>query len=311
MPPISDQDNGVILATLQTCGQQAREAATQAFEVFEKGVEDYVTTVDRVLDQVLAAAFATQFPQDSIITEENQGSAAAFQRNRDGQGLVQRGDGQEPVQGDERIWLIDPIDGTEDFIHHGENYAVMVGLLAADRPQAGWIYGPAHQHLYWGGPGWGLFQLGPQGETLPLVPCSPPDPTAATCPLVLGTRDQRRFGTAIAQYAPQLRPYALGSYGLKVMEVIKGQSGLYVYCNGRVKLWDTTGPLALALAAGLVCCDLDGIPIRFDATSIYPLSLIHRQPILVGWPSYIERFREPIRQAVQAVRVKELGCLCP
>lgn len=288
MAPISDQDNRKILATLQRYGQRAVMAASQTFEVFEKGVEDFVTTVDQELDQALATTFAAQFPQDAIITEENRGSAAAFSQPR------------------QRLWLIDPIDGTEDYIHHGHNYALMVGLLTAGQPQAGWIYGPAHQRLYWGGPGWGVFQLDPQGAPMAMTPCPPPDPTDSPCPLVLGDRDQRRFGAAIAHYAPQLQPYALGSYGLKVMEVIKGQAGLYAYFNGRVKLWDTTGPLALALAAGLICCDLDGAPIRFDATSIYPHSLIHRQPILVGWPHYIERFRPLLRQAVQAVRAKEL-----
>jgi 3'(2'), 5'-bisphosphate nucleotidase len=288
MAPISHQQQAAICETLLRCGQQARAAAAQPFDVFEKGVEDYVTNVDRQLDQILAATFAQLFPQDGVITEENRQSAQAFQGDRD------------------RLWCIDPIDGTEDYIHRGDNYALMVGLLVNQRPLAGWIYGPVHRCLYWGGPGWGLFQQGADGQTQPLHPQAPPDPTAATCPIIVGDRDQRRFGEALAIAAPQLRPYALGSYGLKVMEVIKGQAGLYIYLNGRVKLWDTTGPLALALAAGLVCCDLDGQPIRFDASSICPGSLIHRQPILIGWPQYIDHFRLQIRQAVLTIRRQEL-----
>lgn len=287
MSPVDSRQQAAIVASLRRWGQVAREAATQSFQVFEKGVEDYVTTVDQQLDQALAADFTHLFPQDGVITEENRQSAAAFQGDRD------------------RLWCIDPIDGTEDFIHRGQHYALMVGLLANHQPQAGWIYGPAVPCLYWGGPQWGLFQQGHNGEVLPLQPQAPPPVDGESCPLILGGRDQKRFGAAIAQQAPQLQPYALGSYGLKVMEVIKGQAGLYVYLNGRVKLWDTTGPLALALAAGLVCCDLDGQPIRFDATSVYPLSLIHRQPILIGWPDYVDRFRPAIRQAVLSVRTQE------
>jgi 3'(2'), 5'-bisphosphate nucleotidase len=288
MLPVTPAQQAAIIDSLLRWGSQARAAATASFQVFEKGVEDYVTTVDRQLDQGLAADFAHLFPEDGVITEENRQSASAFQGNRD------------------RLWCIDPIDGTEDFINRGQHYALMVGLLSQNQPQAGWIYGPAHHCFYWGGPGWGLFQRGPSGEPLPLVPHAPPSVGGTTCPLILGARDRKRFGTAIAQQAPRLRPYALGSYGLKVMEVIKGQAGLYVYLNGRVKLWDTTGPLALAQAAGLICCDLDGAPIRFDATSIYPLSLIHRQPILIGWPDYIDAFLPQIRQAFLAVRAQEL-----
>jgi 3'(2'), 5'-bisphosphate nucleotidase len=289
MPPVAKDQNAAIRALLLDCGQQARAAAAQPFEVFEKGVEDYVTSVDRALDTQLGAAFAIQFPNDGVVTEENRQSAAAFNRM------------------DQRLWLIDPIDGTEDFIDHGQHYALMVGLLNQAQPQAGWVYGPAQERFYWGGPDWGLFQLGQMGETLPLVPSPPPDPRGDRCPIILGGRDERRFGGAIAAAAPQLHSYALGSYGLKVMEVIKGQAGLYIYLNGRVKLWDTTGPLALAQAAGLRCCDLDGQPIRFDHTGVYPHSLIHRQPIVVGWPSYLDRFLAPIRRAVLTVRAAELG----
>jgi 3'(2'), 5'-bisphosphate nucleotidase len=92
-----------------------------------------------------------------------------------------------------------------------------------------------------------------------------------------------------------------------VLEVIRGQAGLYVYLNGRVKLWDTTGPLALAEAAGLVCCDLEGQPIRFDANSIYPKTLIHRQPLVIGWPAYVDKFLPALRRAVLAVRRQELA----
>ncbi len=286
--PISEADNQAILSILQHQGRQAAIAAQASFEVFEKGTEDYVTTVDRALDQALTAAFRQQFPQDAIITEENTQSTGAFHQCHD------------------HLWCIDPIDGTEDFIQGRPNYALMVGLVAQGQPVAGWIHGPTQPCLYWGGPEWGLFHLDAQGQPQPLQPCPPPPPTGEVCPFVLGDRDRRRFGAAIAATAPQLHPYALGSYGLKVMEIIKGQAGLYAYFNGRVRLWDTAGPLALALAAGLVCCDLDGNPIRFDASALYPGTLMHHQPILIGWPDYLERFRAPLREAILQVRQREL-----
>ena len=287
MPLLSADENAVILNTLLQCGQQAREAAARPFDVFEKGQEDYVTTVDHALDRYLSSAFASQFPGDGIITEENQTSAAAFLATYP------------------RLWFIDPIDGTEDFINHGQHYSVMVGLLANHQPQAGWVHAPAQRRMYWGGPGWGLFQHDGAGQTIPLQPCPPTLGKNQT--MLLGDRDQRRFGTAIAQRLPELQFESIGSFGLKVLEVIKGHAGLYVYLNGRVKLWDTTGPLALAKAAGLVGCDLDGNPIQFDPTSIYLQTLIHRQPMIIGWPAYVDAFRLAIREAVLTVRSQELG----
>lgn len=287
MSVVTADENEAILQTLLQGGQQARQAAAGNFEVFEKGCEDYVTTVDQKLDRLLSAAFAQQFPADGIVTEENQGSAAAFQRCYN------------------RLWLIDPIDGTEDFINRGQHYSVMVGLLCNHQPQAGWVYAPAQSRLYWGGVDWGLFQQADEGHILPLEPS--PQKLGDNQTLLLGDRDQRRFGLAIAARLPELRFDAIGSFGLKVLEVIKGQAGLYVYLNGRVKLWDTTGPLALAWAAGLMCCDLNGHPIRFDPNNIYPQSLIHRQPIIVGWPAYVEAFLPALREAVIDVRQRELA----
>ncbi|MEL6382037.1 MAG: inositol monophosphatase family protein [Cyanobacteria bacterium J06626_18] len=280
-------ENAAILKALLHSGEQARQAASQPFEVFEKGREDYVTTVDRELDRYLSGIFAAQFPNDGIVTEENQTSASEFLATHP------------------RLWFIDPIDGTEDFINHGQHYSVMVGLLVDEKPQAGWVYAPAQQRLYWGGADWGLFQQDGEGQTVPFVPRVPKLSDNRTT--LFGSRDQRRFGTAIAQRLPDLQFESIGSFGLKVLEVMKGQAGLYVYLNGRVKLWDTTGPLALALAAGLHCCDLDGNPIRFDANSVYLQTLIHRQPMIIGWPEYIEAFRPAIREAVIAVRSQELA----
>uniref|UniRef100_A0ACD5GPR5 Uncharacterized protein n=1 Tax=Desertifilum tharense IPPAS B-1220 TaxID=1781255 RepID=A0ACD5GPR5_9CYAN len=66
------------------------------------------------------------------------------------------------------------------------------------------------------------------------------------------------------------------------MEVVCGRAGLYVYLNGRVKLWDTVELVAIAKAAGLVCCDLEGNPLSFHPDAIHPDTLAHYQPIIIG-----------------------------
>ncbi|WP_346291265.1 inositol monophosphatase family protein [Sphaerothrix gracilis] len=275
-----------IQTLIRTAGQKAQQFSNQEFQVFEKGAEDYVTNVDRLLDKLLASEFAALFPQDGIITEENAASRRIF--------------GQEQPQ----LWLIDPIDGTEDFIHRRQNYAVMVGLLRHYQPVCGWVYAPAHQRFYWGGQGWGLFRSlngQPPEPLLPQMAVLEPE----RCPIILGDRDQRRFGEAIAAHIPAAQFYSLGSFGLKVLEVIQGRAGLYVYLNGRVKLWDTTGPIALARAAGLTCCDLTGAPLSFRPADIEAETLIHRQAVVVGWPDCVTALRPQIQQAVAQVLQSE------
>lgn len=267
---------------MRDCGQQAAQMATQQFQVALKGPADYVTSVDRWLDRQLGDAFATLFPQDGAISEENERSRAAFHA------------------GYRRLWAIDPLDGTEDFILGRPHYAVMVGLLEDGAPAAGWIYAPAKDELYYGGPGWGLFQT--TGDAQPhLLPVQePPPPSASFCPVIVGTRDEQNFGAAIKERIPEAQFYCLGSFGLKVLEVICGRAGLYIYMNKRVKLWDTAGPIALAKAAGLVCSDLEGNPLSFQPDAIAPDTLVHQQTIAIGWPSYIEALRSRVLEAVLA-----------
>ncbi|MEP0925801.1 MULTISPECIES: inositol monophosphatase family protein [Cyanophyceae] len=292
MPPIRPADLLALHQLLIACGDYASQQPKHSFQVFEKGVDDYVTTVDQLLDQKLLAGMQAIFPDDSIITEENRATVQQFRQGY-GQGLSSNSD--------RTLWFVDPIDGTDDFIQGGNHYAVMVGQVVNGTPQAGWIYAPVARHLVWGGPGWGLFEQTGSGAPQPLTPQEPVfDPTNAWS-MVIGDKDERRFGAAIARRFPTVQFLSLGSFGLKVLAVITGRAGLYIYLNGRVKLWDTTGPLALAEAAGLVCCDLSGQPIRFTEPDVAPQTLAHYQPIVVGWPSYVEALRSPLSDIASAI----------
>ncbi|MEN9214153.1 MAG: inositol monophosphatase family protein [Gloeomargarita sp. DG02_4_bins_56] len=265
---------------LLRCGAQARQMTVAGFEVMEKGPADYVTTVDQALDREFTRHFRRWFPQDGLITEENPDSRRAY------------------VRSSQRLWCIDPIDGTDDFVHGRPYYSLMVGLLEQYQPTAGWVYAPVLERMYWGGAGYGLYQQLPDHSITPL-PCKIPEPPSIWyCPLVIGDKDRHRYGAALTQLIPGADFQTLGSFGLKVVEVIRGRALVYMYFNQRVKIWDTVGPLALAQAAGLTCCDLAGNPLRFDPAAVDATTLSHRQRILVGWPEALEKLRPRIQEAV-------------
>jgi 3'(2'), 5'-bisphosphate nucleotidase len=287
MTPLSSAQIQAVCRLIQDCGQTIQTMAQ--FQVYEKGQQDYVTDVDRALDQQLSAGLSALFPADAIITEENSASWQAFTPEVN------------------RLWLIDPLDGTDDFIQGSDYYALMVGLSVSHRPLLGWIYAPALNRFYYGGPGLGLFELadplaGPLADPLAglnlldLTP--PPPPSADFCPILIGSKDRGRFGEALLNQIPAAQFSYVGSFGLKVMQVALGQAGLYLYFNRRVKLWDTTGPLALAEAAGLVCCDLNGDPIRFTPDAVATTNLAHQQAMIIGWPDYIEALLPLVQQAL-------------
>jgi 3'(2'), 5'-bisphosphate nucleotidase len=279
----SPQQAQQIHQAIRQAGQEAARLSAQQFEVSQKGPDDFVTSVDRALDRQLAQQFGSWFPEDGIVTEENTRSQQTF---------------HHPYR---RFWFIDPIDGTDDFIQGRPDYSVMVGLLQDHQPVAGWVYAPTEDCLYFGGPHWGLFKALGEQPPQPLIATPPAEPSADFCPVLIGYKDQRHYGQALRQLIPEAQLYSLGSFGLKVVEVIQGRAGLYLYLNGRVKLWDTTGPIALAQAAGLACCDVAGNPLSFTPDAIHPQTLAHYQPILIGWPHYIEQLRPRIVEAIALV----------
>ncbi len=280
MKHISPEQAQKLRWLIRDCGQQAKQMGTETFQVFEKGINDYVTNVDRTLDQRLSEGIATLFPHDGIVTEENSQSRARFHQRYP------------------RYWFVDPLDGTDDFIHHRSHYAVMAGLVDQYQPVAGWIYAPMLERFYYGGSDWGLFQVRADGLPQALIPTEPLPPTDTFCPMMIGYKDRRQFGAAIAQAIPGVQFRSIGSFGLKVMEVVQGRAGIYIYLNKRVKLWDTSGPIALAQAAGLVCCDIAGNPLKFSPESVDPDSLAHLQTIVIAWPTYLDALRSRLHHIV-------------
>ena len=272
-----------IYQCIREAGQKAITLRASGFQVDEKGFDDYVTDVDRALDRLLSDQFQAWFPDDIVISEENSRSQEIW-REQD----------QSNKHNNKKFWFIDPIDGTDDFIHDREFYSVMVGILESFQPVLGWVYAPKSDRLYFGGSSInGLYTV--TNGNVPEV-LYPHQPLGRNCDrIIVSKKDDLAYGNAIRAAVPNVEFYSLGSFGLKVMEVVEGRASAYIYLNRRVKLWDTVGPLAIARAAGLVCCDLQGREIGFGYDDINPENLTHNQLIVIGWQNFIDEYREAIR----------------
>ena len=107
--------------------------------VQEKGdPHDKVTAADYELSRMIVGALSQRFPKDIIVSEED--------------------DAHKRDSTDDRVWLIDPIDGTENYISNDGQYAVMIGLLIESQPVFGWVYAPAIRTLYFGRPQFGAWR---------------------------------------------------------------------------------------------------------------------------------------------------------
>jgi 3'(2'), 5'-bisphosphate nucleotidase len=182
---------------------------------------------DQGSQRLLAAALAHHRPKDAVLSEE-----AA----------------DDPVRlAAERVWIIDPLDGTREFSEEGRSdWAVHVALWQGGALVAGAVALPA------------------LGVTLSSAGvAAPPAAPAGTPPRLVASRTRApRLVTDVADaIGGVVRP--LGSAGAKASAVIRGEADVYLHAGGQYE-WDSAAPVAVALAAGLHATRIDGSPLRYN-----------------------------------------------
>ena len=120
-----------------------RFGSLRSDQISEKSPGDLVTVADQEAEELLSEALQGLLPGSVVVGEE---SVAADERIL---GFV---DGHDPV------WLIDPIDGTRNFVNGSESFGVMVALLGDGVANASWIWLPAHERMYTAVRGQGAFR---------------------------------------------------------------------------------------------------------------------------------------------------------
>ncbi len=158
-----------------------------------------------------------------------------------------------------RYWLVDPLDGTREFIHRRDEFTVNVALIEQHRPCLGVVHLPVTGESWWGIPGRGAGRITASGQHLPIHAAD-----RAAVPLrVLGSHSHRdRF---LGDYLDALGPHALHTAGssLKFCRIAEGAADLYPRF-GPTAEWDTGAGQAVAEAAGAFVVDLEGQPLRYN-----------------------------------------------
>jgi 3'(2'), 5'-bisphosphate nucleotidase len=158
--------------------------------------------------------------------------------------------------------VVDPLDGTQDFIGGLEGFAVMIGLLEAGRPVLGVVHCPVARATY---------RAIARGGAELLLSGAPPAPLRPTAIAELGAvrlvaskshRSERiDHAKAALGISDELN---VGSVGLKVGLIARGERELYLNPDGHCRLWDTCAPEAILVEAGGRITDLHGDPLRYD-----------------------------------------------
>ncbi|HKR25585.1 MAG TPA: 3'(2'),5'-bisphosphate nucleotidase CysQ [Allosphingosinicella sp.] len=164
--------------------------------------------------------------------------------------------------GAERVWIIDPLDGTREYSEGRDDWAVHVALAVGGVPRLGAVAVPARGALFRSD----RMQAAPAGRERPimLVSRTRPPAEAEEIALLLG-----------AELVP------LGSAGAKAMAVVAGEADLYYHSGGQHE-WDNCAPAAVALAAGLHASRLDGSPLVYNRPDAWIPDFVIARPELAA-----------------------------
>ena len=229
----------------------ARQAGDVIMGFYQTGVavgykegDEPVTDADRAADALISAGLRAAFSGDGLLTEESADDRLRLQK--------------------ERVWIVDPLDGTTEFIAETGDFAVQIALTRHGEPLLGVIYQPVERRSFYAVRGRGAYQVY-DGRTVRLHVSAKPDP-ARMC-LVASRSHYSAFIEAARQALGIREVSRMGSVGLKVGLLAQGACDLYL-ATTVAKEWDICAPHALLPEAGSVLTNLCGEPPLYNNAEV-------------------------------------------
>ena len=230
----------------------ADQAGQRLLEVREQGLEgrELKDAGDAAAHELLMDLLAQHRPGDAVLSEEGKDDKVRL--------------------GADRVWIIDPLDGTREF---------------SEPPRDDWA---VHVAL-WERNGQGGDQGGDLTAGAVAQPALGETFNTGAAPVV-PSRTAERFRIAVSRSRPpEFTPLladeldaemvAMGSAGVKVMSVVRDLTDAYVHAGGQYE-WDSAAPVAVARAAGLFTSRIDGTPLQYNQDDVYLPDLIVCRPEL-------------------------------
>jgi myo-inositol-1(or 4)-monophosphatase len=227
--------------------------------VQEKGPKDLVTDADLASQQAIRTRLAAAFPGYAFVGEE--------QGEGDPPQAVRRGERDAPP-----CWVVDPLDGTVNFVHRLQSFAISIGLHARGRMQLGVIYDPTRDEMFTAIDGEGAHL---NEHPLHVSGCRDLDQALIACSFRTGvSRDSAEVARFVNVLERCQSIRRLGSCALNLCYVAAGRLDGYWATN--VASWDSAAGTVIAREAGAQLTAVDGSPLddwnpRLCVTASEPL----------------------------------------
>jgi 3'(2'), 5'-bisphosphate nucleotidase len=237
-----------------------------------------VTQADRIANELIVSRLAREFPNDGILAEESIDTKRRL--------------------GKSRVWMVDPLDGTNGFIDGNGDFAVQIGLAEDGECVVGVVYQPLSGVLYRAVRGQGTWIERPDYEP---ERAQVSDQREVRSMRLAASRSHRssRMNRVVTRLGVK-EEVRRGSVGIKVGLIVERQCDLYVHLSPRTKQWDTCAPQLILTEAGGKMTDLFGHPLHYNVLEVQNRNglvasngVTHKQLIETLAPLLAEFGRQP------------------
>lgn len=205
-----------------------------------------VTAADREANDLIVHRLLTEFPDDGILAEESKDTERRLEK--------------------ERVWLIDPMDGTKNFIQRDGDFAVQIGLAVAGQVVVGVVYQPDRDILYRAAVADGSWI---EEKDKPAARMQVSNEVDRRNMVLASSRSHRspRMERVVESFGFK-KEMRRGSVGVKMGLIAEQQADIYMHLSPSTKQWDTCAPQIILEEAGGKVSDLFGQPLRYNGVRI-------------------------------------------
>ena len=253
-----------LIRTAREAGDAILKIYRQDFKIYEKLDASPLTEADLASHRIIVDALRQLTPDIPVLSEEDADIP-----------FTERSQWSS-------YWLIDPLDGTKEFIKKNDEFTVNIALVKQHRPHIGVVHVPATGVTFYGEAGKGAFRI-EDGKTVQIHATQP-----ARIPLrVAGSRSHA--GSSLQTFLEKVGEHEIISMGssLKLCLVAEGKADIYPRL-GPTSEWDTAAAQAVVEAAGGMVTDTSGNPLLYNMKE----TLLNPHFLVFGdssrdWSSYL------------------------
>jgi len=253
-------DLEVIVAIAKEAGDAIMEIYNQDFKIDYKDDKSPLTEADTKSNKIICEALEKAYPEIPLLSEENKAETYEVRKNW------------------EYFWLIDPIDGTKEFIKKNGEFTVNIALIHKDTPVLGVVYAPALKDIYKAKKGDGAFK---NGQKLPLTVNETPEKSLSVVASKSHLSEETQaFIDEIAKSTESIEQVSKGS-SLKLVMVAEGSADIYPRLAPTME-WDTAAADAVVRESGKMTYQYNPTFKIQHSTSLIPV-VYNKNNLLNPW----------------------------